>query len=203
MKFSYAAITAVLASVAYSQSINDVVASIPSCALTCLLPAITSAGCGAADYACQCGSAKDEITKAATPCIAAACSASDTLNPEVQSATTQICTLEAASGSGSSSSASASDSSSSAAPSTTAAGTTSAPSSSSSSGSFLTSATGSSIGSLTSAASSKASSASSAASSAGASATSSAPATVSTNASNRVVAAGAVVGAGFLAAFAL
>ncbi|KAM3075350.1 hypothetical protein ACMFMF_006025 [Clarireedia jacksonii] len=210
MKFSYAAITAVLASVAYSQSVGDIVATLPSCSLTCLTTAIAGAGCGLTDYACQCGSAKDAITKAATPCVAAGCSTSDAL--KTQSVTTQICDAEAKSGSSSSASGSAS-SSSAEAPSTSSSATTAAPSSSSS-GSFLTSATGSSIGSASSAVSSKASSASSeasskvssassAASSVAASATSSAPATVSSAAANKIMAAGAVVGAGFLAAFAL
>lgn len=75
MRVSYASIAAVFTSVAYSQSIADLVGQIPSCALTCLATAATSAYCGLSDYACQCGPAKDAITKVAAPCIASACSA--------------------------------------------------------------------------------------------------------------------------------
>jgi hypothetical protein len=80
MKFSFAAVASLLASVAYSQTIASEVAQIPSCALSCLTTAITGAGCGLTDYACQCGSSKDAITKAATPCVVSSCSTSDALS---------------------------------------------------------------------------------------------------------------------------
>lgn len=80
MQFTYAAISALLASVAYSQTIASELAQLPSCSLTCISTAVTGAGCTLTDYACQCGTGKDAITKAATPCIAAACSASDSLS---------------------------------------------------------------------------------------------------------------------------
>ncbi|TGO90307.1 hypothetical protein BPOR_0070g00180 [Botrytis porri] len=82
MQFTYAAISALLASVAYSQSIASEVAQLPSCALACLSTASSGAGCSIADFACQCGDAKDAITKSATSCIAAGCSASDALNTQ-------------------------------------------------------------------------------------------------------------------------
>ncbi|KAM0141767.1 hypothetical protein ACHAO1_001606 [Botrytis cinerea] len=195
MQFTYAAISALLASVAYSQTVASEVAQLPSCALACLSTASSGAGCSITDFACQCGDAKDAITKAATPCIAAGCSAADTLS--TQKITTEICVLQAAAGS----------SGSSAAASSTQASSSSASDSASSSAVSNISSIGSSIASgASSTASSILSSASSAASSAGSSATSassSAAATVSTAAGNRVNAAGAIVGAGFLAAFAL
>ncbi|KAF7954277.1 hypothetical protein EAE96_005406 [Botrytis aclada] len=194
MQFTYAAISALLASVAYSQSIASEVAQLPSCALACLSTASSGAGCSITDFACQCGDAKEAITKAATPCIAAGCSASDTLN--TQKITNQICALEA----------SASSSGSSAPASSTQASSPSSTDSASSSVISNISSAGSSIASATSAASSSVSSVLSSASSAISSATSassSAPATVSTAAGSRVNAAGAIVGAGFLAAFAL
>lgn len=80
MLFSYAAIGSLLASVVYSQTIASQVAQIPSCALSCLTNAISGAGCGLTDYACQCGSAKNTITSAATPCVASSCSTSDILS---------------------------------------------------------------------------------------------------------------------------
>jgi len=77
MKFSYAAVAAVMASVAYSQSLSDLIGQLPSCALTCLATASTAGGCGLTDYACQCGPARAGITKSAAPCIASGCSADD------------------------------------------------------------------------------------------------------------------------------
>ncbi|TGO09131.1 hypothetical protein BTUL_0178g00170 [Botrytis tulipae] len=193
MQFTYAAISALLASVAYSQSIASEVAQLPSCALACLSTASSGAGCSITDFACQCGDAKNAITKAATPCIAAGCSASDTLT--AQKVATEICALQAAGGS----------SGSSAAASSTQASSSSTSGSASSSAVSNISSAGSSIASATSAASSSISSALSSASSAISSAASStsSPTTVSTAAGSRVNAAGAIVGAGFLAAFAL
>lgn len=78
MKFTLA--TLALASVVYSQSIASEVAMLPACALTCLAPAITSAGCGLTDYACQCGTANAAIATSATPCIITGCSSDDALS---------------------------------------------------------------------------------------------------------------------------
>ncbi|ESZ98479.1 hypothetical protein SBOR_1141 [Sclerotinia borealis F-4128] len=144
MQFTYAAISALLASVAYSQSVASEMAKLPSCALICLSTAISSAGCSFADHACQCGPAKDDITKSATPCIASSCSATDSMTASNVAA--QVCALEA-------------------------------------SGSTSASASGSSI--------------------AASSTTSAAAAATETGAGNRVAAAGVMVGAGLLAAFAL
>jgi hypothetical protein len=80
MKFTYSAITAILAAVAQAQSAADLTAEIPSCALTCLSTAITGAGCQISDTSCQCGSNKAAITTSATPCILKACSTSDALS---------------------------------------------------------------------------------------------------------------------------
>ena len=80
MKFSVVAVASLFASVAYSQTIASEVAQLPSCALTCLTTAITGAGCGVSDYACQCGSAKSSITSAATPCVVSKCAISDALS---------------------------------------------------------------------------------------------------------------------------
>lgn len=78
MQFKVAALATLLAVVA-AQDIATIVASLPSCSLACLTTAITNSGCSIADYACQCGTAKNAITKEATPCIAKACSPQDTL----------------------------------------------------------------------------------------------------------------------------
>ena len=113
MYFTYAAIAALLASAAYAQSIDSEVAQLPSCALTCLSTASSSAGCTLTDFACQCGSAKDAITKSATPCVAAACSPADAL--KVSQLTGQICDLQAAAASSTAPSSSATQSASSSA----------------------------------------------------------------------------------------
>jgi hypothetical protein len=80
MRFSTAAVAALVASVAYSQSIADLVAQIPSCAIVCLSTAATGAKCGLTDYACQCGPARDAITQSATPCVLAGCKGDDPLS---------------------------------------------------------------------------------------------------------------------------
>ncbi|KAK2625080.1 hypothetical protein QTJ16_005449 [Diplocarpon rosae] len=79
MKFSSTTVVAILASVAYAQSIAELTAQIPACGQTCLATAITGAGCDIADKACQCGSNMSAITKSATPCVIAGCSSTEAL----------------------------------------------------------------------------------------------------------------------------
>ncbi|TGO20191.1 hypothetical protein BTUL_0001g02030 [Botrytis tulipae] len=45
----------------------------PACAVSCLQSAISVAGCGANDQACQCGTAQAAIQTAVTPCLISAC----------------------------------------------------------------------------------------------------------------------------------
>ncbi|PBP22266.1 hypothetical protein BUE80_DR006800 [Diplocarpon rosae] len=89
MKFSSTTVVAILASVAYAQSIAELTAQIPACGQTCLATAITGAGCDIADKACQCGSNMSAITKSATPCVIAGCSSTEALL--TQSLTAKIC----------------------------------------------------------------------------------------------------------------
>jgi len=196
MQFSHAFIASILAAVAHSQTIARAVALLPACALTCLAPAIAAAGCSITDYACQCGPAMNAIAKQATPCIAAGCSNSETLS--VQKITTEICVLQAAQPAGSSVVSSVSSA---------ATGASSAVSSAIESvSSSVASVASSAVSSVSSAASHASSSASVAASSAsgGSTGTSSAPAAASkTGSASRMQAAGAIVGAAALAAFAL
>lgn len=70
---------ATLLTVAMSQTITELVLTLPKCALPCLTNAIVESGCSLVDYACQCGVGKNPITKVATPCIAKVCSISTTL----------------------------------------------------------------------------------------------------------------------------
>ncbi|KAH6701392.1 hypothetical protein BKA61DRAFT_205193 [Leptodontidium sp. MPI-SDFR-AT-0119] len=89
MQFSYAFVFAISATLVASQSASSFVAQLPSCAISCLASASTANGCGISDYACQCGAKKDDITKAATPCVLSACSQDDAL--KTLSITGEIC----------------------------------------------------------------------------------------------------------------
>ena len=80
MHFSYIASISLLASVASSLTLVNVVSQLPSCSLSCLTKAISGAGCGLTDYACQCGLAKSAIATVVGPCLVKACSASDVLS---------------------------------------------------------------------------------------------------------------------------
>ncbi|RDL37486.1 uncharacterized protein BP5553_04919 [Venustampulla echinocandica] len=187
MQFFYIAIPASLASLAYSQSIPDLAAQIPSCGYTCLVDAAKTAGCSITDYACICGPKRPALIKAGTPCIASGCPLRDAL--DTQRLGTQICAVL----SGVSSSAIPS------AISTVSSATSSiAPSSS-------VSPQETSISSSTSSSEDVSSSTSSTASrtDAAASATSSAQGQVSASAGLKRDAMGGVVGVAMLAAFAL
>jgi len=86
MKFA----TTILALLAASTSVVAVdLSSIPSCALTCIVKAISSAGCGVTDYQCQCVTKSQTITNDATPCIASSCSKDD--QAKVAPAVASIC----------------------------------------------------------------------------------------------------------------
>lgn len=93
MKFSPVFVVAFLASVAYSQTIAQLTAEIPSCAISCIENAITGVGCGIADTACQCGAEMVAISQVAIPCILKACSTADALT--TSNVTTEICMIEA------------------------------------------------------------------------------------------------------------
>lgn len=96
MKLSITA-ALILASGGYAQTIASEVAMIPSCALTAIENAVTGAGCGLTDYACQCGPAKPAIAAAATPTIVSDCTTQEALL--TQQITAEICSLVAASSS--------------------------------------------------------------------------------------------------------
>ncbi|KAM3557105.1 hypothetical protein ARSEF4850_005219 [Beauveria asiatica] len=54
------------------------ISNVPQCAITCLLPALTSTGCSLADLTCACKSEnQDKIRSQATPCIEKGCSKDD------------------------------------------------------------------------------------------------------------------------------
>lgn len=84
MQFSNAIIVAFLAATAYSQSVSDLVAEIPSCAVTCLATAASGAGCGIDDFECQCADIK-AITAAATPCVLDGCKGDDPISKLIHS----------------------------------------------------------------------------------------------------------------------
>jgi hypothetical protein len=81
MQFSKATLVAVLAALIQAQSISDLVAQIPSCAVSCLTTAIGDSGCALTDYVCQCTNpGHNTILAKGAGCISAACSTSDTLS---------------------------------------------------------------------------------------------------------------------------
>ncbi len=80
MKFSATIVAAIFAATAYSQSVSDLVAEIPSCAITCLATGATSVGCGISDYECQCGPDFEKVVSAATPCVLQKCTGDDPIS---------------------------------------------------------------------------------------------------------------------------
>jgi hypothetical protein len=80
MKSSPIFVAAFLASVAYSQTIAELTAELPTCAFDCLETAVTGAGCGITDSSCQCGPEMAAISKVALPCILKACSTAEALS---------------------------------------------------------------------------------------------------------------------------
>ena len=73
MKYS-TVLAVAFASLVSAQSASELVAQLPSCVGTCLTDAAEKAGCGATDYACQCGEKYATISVDATPCVLGACS---------------------------------------------------------------------------------------------------------------------------------
>lgn len=61
---------------ATADTLTDLVMSIPSCALTCLVTSASNIGCGVTDYSCQCNKAA-ALQSDAQSCVAAACSTAD------------------------------------------------------------------------------------------------------------------------------
>jgi len=72
MKFSALALTLVV-SLANAQNLSGE----PPCASTCLVSAISVAGCQPSDVACQCGTGQPAIQTAVTPCLISSCNATD------------------------------------------------------------------------------------------------------------------------------
>ncbi|CAP67614.1 uncharacterized protein PODANS_1_15070 [Podospora anserina S mat+] len=54
----------------------------PACATSCLISAISAAGCAASDVACQCGPTQVSIAASAGPCLLDACPMSDLISAE-------------------------------------------------------------------------------------------------------------------------
>ncbi|OAQ96393.1 hypothetical protein LLEC1_04245 [Akanthomyces lecanii] len=54
------------------------ISQVPQCAITCLLPALTSTGCSLTDLSCACKAENQEkIRSQATPCLEKGCSKED------------------------------------------------------------------------------------------------------------------------------
>ncbi|KAI0134005.1 hypothetical protein BJ170DRAFT_182149 [Xylariales sp. AK1849] len=73
-----------LVAVVAADELSDLVASIPSCALTCLMTSVSEVGCGVTDYSCQCGKASD-VQSSVKPCITKSCSTTDAATAETVS----------------------------------------------------------------------------------------------------------------------
>lgn len=82
MKFTAVALVAA-AAVVSAQSIGD----IPSCAQTCLLPALQATGCDLTDFKCSCSNT--EFVTGSTACIQKACSPAD--QEKAAKATYELC----------------------------------------------------------------------------------------------------------------
>ncbi|KAH8671606.1 hypothetical protein BX600DRAFT_251014 [Xylariales sp. PMI_506] len=80
MQFKTFALSLLVAAVS-ADEITSLVASIPSCALTCLITGVSSVNCAATDYTCQCTNAA-ALQAAVSPCIAAGCNATDAATAE-------------------------------------------------------------------------------------------------------------------------
>jgi hypothetical protein len=77
MRFSTTLPVLALFSLAAAQTITEEVAKIPACAKPCIDAAVKDAGCSLTDFACQCGSKKNDITAGATGCVSTSCQGND------------------------------------------------------------------------------------------------------------------------------
>ncbi|KXJ87770.1 hypothetical protein Micbo1qcDRAFT_167352 [Microdochium bolleyi] len=93
MQFKTLAVSLFIAS-ATAATIQELVASIPKCAQTCINKAAEQVGCKKDDPVCQCKKA-DEITAAGTTCVATSCTDIADLTKTLE-ISTEICKMVAA-----------------------------------------------------------------------------------------------------------
>ncbi|KAH0424249.1 immunoreactive protein [Colletotrichum kahawae] len=73
----YTIITAFLAAFAAAATVDELVAEIPTCAVTCIRDAATSVNCDISDFACSCAK-QDQLTPVVVNCLSkSSCSADD------------------------------------------------------------------------------------------------------------------------------
>lgn len=73
----YTIITVFLAAFAAAKTIDELVADIPTCAVTCIRDAATSVNCEISDFACSCAK-QDQLTPVVVNCLSkSSCSADD------------------------------------------------------------------------------------------------------------------------------
>ncbi|KAF4929567.1 hypothetical protein CGCVW01_v001377 [Colletotrichum viniferum] len=73
----YTIITAFLAAFAAAKTVDELVAEIPTCAVTCIREAATSVNCDISDFACSCAK-QDQLTPVVVNCLSkSSCSADD------------------------------------------------------------------------------------------------------------------------------
>ncbi|KAK3080495.1 hypothetical protein LTS18_000814 [Coniosporium uncinatum] len=93
-------LTTLLASLTASQDLS----AFPECSLQCFATHVPATGCALTDVLCQCTApAKDQITRAVTPCVIEACGPVDAVKvqPATQAACERALASASASGSGS------------------------------------------------------------------------------------------------------
>lgn len=84
-------LASLLASTAFSQSITDLTSDVPSCAISCLLTALSDEGCSLTEIECACQNL-NAIAQSAQPCLR---QANCELNvSQLQSSASQYCQAE-------------------------------------------------------------------------------------------------------------
>ncbi|KAK4181366.1 hypothetical protein QBC36DRAFT_285685 [Triangularia setosa] len=74
----FAILTALFTTLAVAQNLDGQ----PACATSCIISAISAAGCGADDIGCQCGPSAGPIAASAGPCLLQACPISELITAE-------------------------------------------------------------------------------------------------------------------------
>lgn len=87
--FSFFAAAAVTAQ-SNDTSLPDLVSQLPTCAIPCFEKGAAAANCDTTDFACLCGTGKDQFISTASTCVIGDCSGENL--SDIISLATQICT---------------------------------------------------------------------------------------------------------------
>ncbi|KXH38827.1 hypothetical protein CNYM01_06006 [Colletotrichum nymphaeae SA-01] len=92
----YTIVVSILAALVAAETIDQLVAEIPTCAVTCIRDGAQSVNCDITDFACSCGKV-EQLTAKVVPCLASSgCSSTD--QATVLQLASQICAQVAAGG---------------------------------------------------------------------------------------------------------